>query len=147
VQVDPIKPTLKAPGTERLRLKCDDLVSCFAFNFNLRRYNQAPCSLMQRRHFPPNLNDVVGWCRAKPHACKHGIRILRLGSLTQRSCVKLCNLNTSYGTPGFNALKQNFMTCFQLLLLNSTCAATTWAIRARSACCATPPSTSCVRSP
>ena len=39
VQVDPIKPTLKAPGTKRLKLKCDEPLSNFAFNFNLRRYN------------------------------------------------------------------------------------------------------------
>jgi ribosome assembly protein 4 len=38
VQVDPIKRTLKAPGTWRLILKCDKLLSNFAFNFNLRRY-------------------------------------------------------------------------------------------------------------
>ena len=39
VQVDPIKPTLKAPGSERLKLKCDDLLLNFAFKFNLRRYS------------------------------------------------------------------------------------------------------------
>jgi hypothetical protein len=38
VQVDPIKPTLKAPGAKRLKLKFDDLVSIFAFNVKLRRY-------------------------------------------------------------------------------------------------------------
>jgi len=38
VQVDPIKPTLKAPGTMRLKLKHVKLLSSFAFNFNLRRY-------------------------------------------------------------------------------------------------------------
>ena len=38
MQVDPIKPTLKAPGTERLRLECDEPLSNFAFKFNLRRY-------------------------------------------------------------------------------------------------------------
>ena len=41
VQVDPINPTLKAPGTKRLKLKCDDMVSSFAFKFNLRRYTMA----------------------------------------------------------------------------------------------------------
>ena len=39
VQVDPIKPTLKAPGTYRLILEYDQLFSKFAFNCNLRRYN------------------------------------------------------------------------------------------------------------
>ena len=42
VQVDSMKPTLKAPGYERLTLKCDDLLSSFAFKFNLRRYTRAP---------------------------------------------------------------------------------------------------------
>ena len=40
MQLDPIKPTLKAPGTERLKLIYDELLSSFAFNFNLRRYSQ-----------------------------------------------------------------------------------------------------------
>ena len=38
MQVDPIKLTLKAPGTKRLKLKCDEPLSNFAFNINLRRY-------------------------------------------------------------------------------------------------------------
>jgi hypothetical protein len=41
VQVDPIKPTLKAPGTRRLTLNCDELLSSSAFKINLRRYNVA----------------------------------------------------------------------------------------------------------
>jgi len=38
VQVDLSKPTLKAPGTKPLKLKCGESLSNFAFNFNLRRY-------------------------------------------------------------------------------------------------------------
>jgi len=41
VQVDPMKPTVKAPGSERLKPKCDDILSDFAFKFNLRRYRLA----------------------------------------------------------------------------------------------------------
>ena len=41
MQVDPIKPMLKAPTTERLKLKNDELLSSFTFKSNLRRYNQA----------------------------------------------------------------------------------------------------------
>jgi len=33
-----MKPKLKAPGTKRLTLKCDEPLSNFAFKFNLRRY-------------------------------------------------------------------------------------------------------------
>jgi hypothetical protein len=40
LQVDPIKPTLKAPATERSNLKSDDPLSGFTFNFNLRRYTK-----------------------------------------------------------------------------------------------------------
>ena len=39
VQVDPIKPTLKAPVTKRLKLNCDEPLSNFAFKIILRRYN------------------------------------------------------------------------------------------------------------
>jgi len=34
-----MKHTFKAPRSKRLKLKCDNLLSSFAFNFNLRRYN------------------------------------------------------------------------------------------------------------
>jgi hypothetical protein len=40
VQVDPIKPNLKPPGTKRLKLDCDVLLSKNAFKFNLRRFNE-----------------------------------------------------------------------------------------------------------
>ena len=36
MQVDPIKPKLKPPGIERLKLKYDEPPSNFAFKFNLR---------------------------------------------------------------------------------------------------------------
>jgi hypothetical protein len=39
VQVDPIKPTLKAPGTKRLKLNFDTLISNVLFKFYLRCYN------------------------------------------------------------------------------------------------------------
>ena len=35
-----MKPKLKPPGTKRLKLKCDILLSTSAFKFNLRRYSQ-----------------------------------------------------------------------------------------------------------
>jgi len=39
VRVDPIKPTLKTPGSHRLKLEYDEMVSNFACKFNLRRYS------------------------------------------------------------------------------------------------------------
>ena len=38
VQVEPMKSRLKAPGPKRLKLRYDNLLSSFAFKFNLRRY-------------------------------------------------------------------------------------------------------------
>ena len=38
VQVDPVKPKLKAAGTKRLKLTCDAPLSDFAFKYKLRRY-------------------------------------------------------------------------------------------------------------
>ena len=49
MQVDPIKPKLKAPVTERLKLIYDVLLSIllqFAFKFNLRGYNWACITLL-----------------------------------------------------------------------------------------------------
>jgi len=41
VQINPIKPTLKAPGIKLLKLKYDKPLSNLAFKFNLRRYTKA----------------------------------------------------------------------------------------------------------
>jgi len=35
-----MKPTLKAPGSKRLKLKYDGPLSNFGFNFNLHRYTK-----------------------------------------------------------------------------------------------------------
>ena len=49
VQVDPIKPTLEAPETKRLKLKSDGPPSNFAFKFNLRRYTKEVFAERRRR--------------------------------------------------------------------------------------------------
>ena len=41
MQVDPIKPTLKAPGIELVEHKYVKPLSKFAFKLKLRRYNKA----------------------------------------------------------------------------------------------------------
>jgi hypothetical protein len=41
LQVDPMTPKLKSPGTKRLKVKCGILLSNSAFKFNLRRYIMA----------------------------------------------------------------------------------------------------------
>ena len=38
MQVAPLKPMLKPPGSKHSKLKCDILLSTLAFKFNLRRY-------------------------------------------------------------------------------------------------------------
>jgi len=53
VQLDPIKPTLKAPGTKRLKLKYDGPVLNFAFEFNLRLYTMVCFDIFILRVIPP----------------------------------------------------------------------------------------------
>ena len=55
MHVEPIKPTLKASGTKRLKLQYDELVSSFPFKFNLRRYTMAVIS---------DRTNSVGQCRS-----------------------------------------------------------------------------------
>ena len=43
VQVDPMKPKLKPPGTTHLNLNCDILLSTSAIKFNLHRYGMESC--------------------------------------------------------------------------------------------------------
>ena len=47
MQIDPIKPTVKAPGTKRWNLKSDEVLSSFAFKFNLRRCTQGRISFCE----------------------------------------------------------------------------------------------------
>jgi len=42
VQVDPMKPKLKPPGSKRLKLEYDGLPSNLGFKFNVRRYTERP---------------------------------------------------------------------------------------------------------
>ena len=62
MQVDPIKPRLKLPGTKRLKLKCDEPFSRFAFKFKLRRYNSATTELFYFCHIH---KFMVGRCSLK----------------------------------------------------------------------------------
>jgi hypothetical protein len=51
VQIDPMKPKLKPPGTKRLKLEYDGLLSNFGFKFNLRRYTVDTVWLHDPRHW------------------------------------------------------------------------------------------------
>ena len=46
MQVDPNKPTLKPPGTKRLKLEYDEQLPNFGFKFNLRRYTVVAFSVL-----------------------------------------------------------------------------------------------------
>jgi hypothetical protein len=48
VQVDPMKPELKPPGSKLIKLKCDIMLSTSGFKFNLRRYSWATCASAAR---------------------------------------------------------------------------------------------------
>ena len=61
VQVDPIKPTLKPPGTKRLTLKCDILLSTSAFTSNLHHYTSGRSLKEAIRMVVERI--VVGRCR------------------------------------------------------------------------------------
>ena len=66
MQVDPMKPKLKPPGTKRLRLKCDILLSTSAFKFNLRRYTK-DSDIRQKTRELTVKSVKAGWCdRLKP---------------------------------------------------------------------------------
>jgi hypothetical protein len=41
-----MKSVLKAPGTTRLKLQCGEVLSRFAFKFNLRRYTMEAIPMM-----------------------------------------------------------------------------------------------------
>jgi len=72
VQVDPVKPTLTAPGTKRLTLKYYILLSNFNFKFNMRRctevqlrtsvrvYREMPGRGLHSSTFPLNLSAFHG---------------------------------------------------------------------------------------
>ena len=60
VQVDPIKPKLKAPATKRLKLECDKQLSSFAFKFNLHCYPVADSRFGAAACVPSNRPGTAG---------------------------------------------------------------------------------------
>jgi len=60
MQVDPIKPTMKAPGDKRLKQKNKRQVSNFAFKFNLRRYTLAFSAAWHFKEIPAGLGVAAG---------------------------------------------------------------------------------------
>ena len=108
VQVDPIKPTLKSPGAKRLKLICDDPLSNFAFNFNLRRYNTVlDCFSRKWRlagawgfHSSTSQLNVITWRSNNPRttsthhrliSCQHSARGLH-SSTSQLNVRTFCRI-------------------------------------------------------
>jgi len=63
VQVDPIKPTLKAPDSKSLKLKCNTLLSGFASKSNLRCYSMVDRDSHGFSSWKDIVVPPVGWCR------------------------------------------------------------------------------------
>ena len=72
VQVDPMKPNLKPPGTERLKLKCDDPLSIFGSNFSLRRYTLG-CAVSTRCR--SRLGFAVPCARSTSRSAGRGLHV------------------------------------------------------------------------
>jgi hypothetical protein len=68
VQVNPIKATMKAPGTERWKLECHEPLSNLALDLNLRRYIMESC--LQK--VPP------GYATAHRRLAAKGFRVIAL---------------------------------------------------------------------
>jgi hypothetical protein len=103
VQVDPIKPTLKAPGAERLKLKCDILLSTVAFKVNLRRYTSVLADAMTNLHSfiiiaTNHVGDDVYRFETPVGRCSFTVsnpamkapEVSALGATIRRTTLKLC---------------------------------------------------------
>jgi len=78
VQVDPIKPTLKAPRTKRLKLKCDEPLSDFAFNLNLRRHTMVLLALAlseDSRSRETRRNEIMQGLFGLPNAVRQALKL------------------------------------------------------------------------
>ena len=116
MQADPIRPMLKAPGTEHLKLKFDVLLSNCGLKFDLRQYIMGDFT---SQPFGPTHYDFAGYsqgfdqladlikagrCRLRPVFASTEQDVLRLGSMTQCPRVILCDLTMCY--PDEGALSQ-----------------------------------------
>ena len=71
MQVEPTQSNLKAPGPKRVKLKYDNLLSSFAFKFNLRRNNKEELAasyhlVLMDLEMPEMDGATVSRCRLKP---------------------------------------------------------------------------------
>jgi len=80
--VDPIKPTLKAPGIKLLILKYDKPLSNFAFKSNLRRYNAVG---LRESYVMGILERKV---KAGPHTMLFSFQFIEVFSWDGRQCTQ-----------------------------------------------------------
>jgi hypothetical protein len=83
-----MKPMLEPPETKHLKLKCDILLSTYAFKFNLRRYTPVGAG--------------AGGARRR-HPCQ------RHGKAVQVDSIKLTLI-----APGIKLLNWNLTNCFEV---------------------------------
>ena len=67
MHIDPMKPNSKPPGTKRLKLKCDLLLSISAFNFNLRRFSEEDALLRHAYRWETDVRAVGRHCKQRPY--------------------------------------------------------------------------------
>ena len=91
MQADSIKPTLKAPDNERLKLCYDEPPSNFAFNLNLHFYTKVAMHgvLLDESHEEHH----VGRC--KPTASKPVLKAPMVSELEARISGTACNFSLS----------------------------------------------------
>jgi len=82
VQLDPINPTLKPPGTQHLKPKCDILLSTFAFKLNLCRYikGKTMCMIFTKPSLRTRVSFETGFNLLGGHAIYLGPNDISLGS-------------------------------------------------------------------
>jgi hypothetical protein len=104
-----MKPTMKAPGSKRLNLEHDKLVSNFAFKFNLRRYSEglyegilqevqlAPFFSAALLGVPRTLDDLPS---LDPELHRSLLQVARYNGRGLHSSTFRLNLSASCGTGG-----------------------------------------------
>jgi hypothetical protein len=91
-----MKPELKAPGTKRLKLKCDILLSTHAFSCNLRRYKLVDLTKSNpffRRLEPSVQYEICKKCKA----VRLGVDELVAGAETRPHFGSTCALSVGQG--------------------------------------------------
>jgi hypothetical protein len=83
VQIRPIKPKLKPPDNERLKVKFDILVLTFGFKFKLRRYNKELCEGKRRGEFVQR-QQRQGIIKHARHVFHHVLDRRMMSQMTER---------------------------------------------------------------